>query len=233
MISSSVLPSSRRMSSVCSAKRARVTARRRLVELHRVGHERAVVAVGVDDREEVAVRLQLRVGGELERVLRRRPRAFQRLQVLDPVRERLRRDRVGDVPPDLVGVGHQALGGLEALVLEEVLEAEVRAQVGEVAAGLEHHQRDEAAVGRAEAADRRVHRDVRRRRRAAAAAVASPVSSAVPSHSAIAHAPTLISDTSTTDGLTACARARRAPPRCRPPSSPRPSSRRTRRPAGR
>ena len=72
-------------------------------------------------------------------------------------------DRLGDVLTDLVRVRHEALGALEALVFEEVLQAEVSADVGEVTAGLQHHQGDEPAVGRPEVPDRGIDRDVRGR----------------------------------------------------------------------
>ena len=86
-----------------------------------------------------------------------------RLQVLDPVHVRLLRDRIGDVLTDLVGVRHEALRALEALVFEEVLQVEMPADVGEVTAGLQHHQRDEPAVGRPEVPDSGIDRDVRGR----------------------------------------------------------------------
>ena len=92
---------------------------------------------------------------------------------------RLLRDRLGDVLARLVGVRHEPLGGAEALVLEEVLEAEVLAHVGEVAAGLQHGEVDPAAVGGPEVADDRVHREVHAARRAARGGITSPVSIAL------------------------------------------------------
>ena len=70
---------------VLGEERAARHRRRRLVELHRVGHELALDAVGVDDREEAPVGLELRIDDELGRVLGRRPRTLERLQLLDPV----------------------------------------------------------------------------------------------------------------------------------------------------
>ena len=113
----------------------------------------AIVALGVGDGHEVAVRRHLGVGQDLKGILDRGPRTFERLEMLRPVRVGLGEDCVCDVTADFGGMCHQAFGALEALVIEEVLESEVSGRVGEVTTGLEHHEGDEAPVGSGEAAN--------------------------------------------------------------------------------
>ena len=113
-------------------------------------HQLSFVSLVVDDRQHVPVGHDLRVGGDLERALHRRPLAFEGGEALEPVGVRLRRDRVGDVAARLRRVGHQLLGGVEALVVDQVVAIDVPADVGPVATGLQHGQVHEPAVGGAE-----------------------------------------------------------------------------------
>jgi len=83
----------------------------RLVELHRIGHQLALHAVGVGHLRDVAVRAQLRVVADLEAVLHRRPLTFERPEVLDPLSVRPLRDLLLHERRPGLCVGHDQLGG--------------------------------------------------------------------------------------------------------------------------
>ena len=99
---SSSTPSSRRISSVCSANcGARRSTVGRLVELHRVGDELPRRAVGVGDLGDEPFAAHLRIAAELDGVLHRRPLALEGAEAVDPVvvRASTRSPRARSRPP--------------------------------------------------------------------------------------------------------------------------------------
>ena len=224
---------SARISSHCSLNSgARLDGRRFAGELHRGGHELELGTVRGGGLSEIAVRLDLGIGGQLEAVLGEGPLSLEGGEALPPHAEgRGAEDLRQDVARRSC-VGGELLVRIEPLVGDEVLASEDPARAGPVLVALQAREGEELAVLGLVRADERVGGAApppRARARAATACSAAatarwPGSSPTSRRRAARRPPSTPHP---------CARGGRARPGSRRRSSCRRWSRRTPGPAGR
>ena len=164
-ISSQEQPSSRSTSSVCAPASCapRSTVGGAPSNCTGLAHTRTVPG-GRGRVEEIAVRLHLRIVGQVERALERAPDALGRAKDGGPLVPRLRGEVAAELRGDLLASGLPRLG--RRVALEQVPPPDRLREVRPEALGLEHHEDDPLAVLAAVVPDQRVrdHLHLARRR---------------------------------------------------------------------